>query len=71
MTKLYVSYRGEFGAEVEVEDTINIMAKVDKAIKKFERGECKIEVLSELHQSFFEVSDVKTEQVLYDSRVPE
>ena len=64
MAKLYVTYRGEFGAEVEVEGTLNTMAKVEKAIKKFERGECKIEVEGELHPSFFEVSDVKTEQVL-------
>jgi len=64
LTKIYVSYRGEFGAEVEVEGTINTMAKVEKAIKKFERGDCKIEVLDELHPAFFEVTDVKTEQVL-------
>jgi len=66
VVKLYVSYRGEFGAEIEVEDTLNTMAKVEKAIKKFERGECKIEVLSELHPSFFAVSDAKTEQVLQE-----
>jgi len=64
MVKLYVTYRGEFGAEIEVEDTLNTMAKVEKAIKKFENGDCKIEVLDELHPSFFEVSDVKTEQIL-------
>ena len=64
--KLYVSYRGEFGAEVEVKDTSKISEKVDEAIKKFERGECKIEVLSELHPSFFAVSDAKTEQVLQE-----
>ena len=64
MIKLYVTYRGEFGAEVEVEDTLNTMAKVEKAIRKFERGKCKIEVLSALHPDFFEVTDMKTEQVL-------
>jgi len=66
VVKLYVSYRGEFGAEVEVKDTSKISEKVDEAIKKFESGDCKIEVLSELHPNFFEVSDVETEQVLQE-----
>ena len=64
MVKLYVTYRGEFVADIEVEDGLNTMAKVAKAIEKFERGDCKIEVLNELHPGYFEVSDAKTEQVL-------
>lgn len=64
MTKLYVTYRGEFGAEVEVEDTGDVAEKVDKAIKKFERGDCKIEIEGELHPAYFEVIDVETEEIL-------
>jgi len=64
MTKLYVTYRGEFGAEVEVEDTDKVAEKIDEAIKKFERGKCKIEVEGELWNEYFEVTDVKTEETL-------
>ncbi len=64
MTKLYVSYRGEFGAEVEVEEGTNTAEKVDEAIGKFEDGHYKIEIAGELHPAFFKVTDVKTEQVL-------
>lgn len=64
MTKLYVIYRGEFGAEVEVEDTDKVAEKVDEAIKKFERGKCKIEIEGKLHPAYFEVIDVETEETL-------
>jgi len=64
MTKLYVTYRGEFGAEVEVEDTDNVAEKIEEAIKEFERGNYKIEVKDHLHPEYFEVVDVETEEVL-------
>jgi len=68
MAKLYVSYRGEFGAEVEVEEGTSIAEKVAEAIGKFEdeHDRIKIEIVGELHPSFFEVTDVATEQVLQE-----
>lgn len=64
MIKLYVTYREEFGGEVEVEDVGTTAEKVGKAIEQFERGKCKIEVEGELWNEYFDVTDVKTEETL-------
>ena len=48
MAKLYVSYRGEFGAVVEVEDVGGATEKASKAIEKFRSGDCKIGIVGNL-----------------------
>lgn len=50
MAKFCISYRAEFGAEVEAKD-------IDEAMKKFESGDCKINVIGGLHPEYFEVTD--------------
>lgn len=55
--KYTVTYRGEFMATVEADSP-------KEAIEKFEKGDCKIEVLNELHPSFIQVFDEDDKEVV-------
>lgn len=55
--KYTVTYRDEFMAkDVEADSP-------KEAIEKFEKGDCKIEVLNELHPSFIQVFDEDEKEV--------
>jgi len=63
MSKFYVNYRGEFGAEIEARD-------LHEAKKKFEKGDCKISVIGDLWPEYFEVAD-ENENIVQEMGWPE
>lgn len=54
MKKYYVTYREEWGAEVEA-------VNKEEAIKKFKEPKTKKEILFDLWDGFFQIEEIETE----------